>query len=142
MMNRPLALLLVAASLAAAESTPPPKTPVPGCTVTITNLAGHALSGELVDVKDDTVRLRLASGAVQSIPASALAPGEKNRLLRLLGEPAEPAPGEVAIQRDLALALARIDVREKEGEIDAETAAKLREEARATARFRARKSAR
>lgn len=130
------ALLLPGSVLADAASGPVPHRPASPVPISVTNLAGRAISGELQSITDSTVRLRLDSGTELDIPLSVLASGERERLRRLAGAPQEASSGERQIERDLAQALVRIDVREREGEIDKDTADQLRAEARAQAEFR------
>lgn len=102
-------------------------------TLCVTNLAGHALSGTLDRVSDQSLFLRLDSGAVREIPFRVLAPGERERVRALAGAPADIPQEHTLAQRELDLALARIAARESAGEIDAAKAAALRSEARAWA---------
>ena len=131
-----LALLFSMATLADAVPQAASAQPHPSVRVAITNLASHVLSGEMLEVTDSAVRLRLDSGIVRDIPFSVLAAGERERLRRLAGAPREIPSGARQVERDLSQALARINAREKEGEIDADTANRQRVEARANAKAR------
>ena len=111
-------------------------------TLCVTNLAGHALSGTLDRVSDQSLFLRLDSGAVREIPFRVLAPGERERVRALAGAPADIPQEHTLAQRELDLALARIAARESAGEIDAAKAAALRSEARAWASFQKQKATR
>ena len=123
------------ASASIPDETAPP-------TLRVTNLAGHALSGTLVRVSDQSLFLRLDSGAVREIPFRVLAPGERERVRALAGAPADIPREHTLAQRELDLALARIDARESAGEIDAAKAAALRSEARAWASLQKQKATR
>lgn len=103
--------------------------------ITVTNHAGRAVSGEFGGV---TNGFFILSG--RAYPLSALPGEERARLLALAGRDVRSAR-EKAIDRDLAYQLARIGVREKEGEISAAEASALRADARAAAEFRRRAAA-
>lgn len=98
--------------------------------LSVTNHAGHAVSGEFGGVTNGTF---LLSG--RAYPLSILPATEQTRLRVLAGQDVRSAR-EKAIARDLAYQLERVRVREAEGEITAEKAASLRADAIATAEFR------
>lgn len=102
--------------------------------LSVTNHAGHAVSGEFGGVTNGTF---LLSG--RAYPLSILPATEQTRLRVLAGQDVRSAR-EKAIARDLAYQLERVRVREAEGEITAEKAASLRADAIATAEFRRRAS--
>ena len=99
-------------------------------TVTVTNHAGHAVSGELQRVSKETFTL---SG--RELPLSILPESERQRLKKLVGQDVR-SPRERRIEADLELELRRIDARLQEGEISAAQADELRKTARESARHR------
>lgn len=100
--------------------------------LSVTNHAGHAVSGEFGGVTNGTF---LLSG--RAYPLSILPEAEQTRLRALAGQDVRSAR-EKTIARDLAYQLERIRVREAEGEISSEQAASLRTDAHAMAEFRRR----
>ena len=99
-------------------------------TVTVTNHAGHAVSGELQRGSKETFTL---SG--RELPLSILPESERQRLKKLAGQDVR-SPRERRIEADLELELRRIDARLQEGEISAAQADELRKTARESARHR------
>ena len=98
--------------------------------VTVTNHAGHAVSGELQRVSKDKFTL---SG--RELPLSVLPESERQRLKKLAGI-ATSSPRERRIAADLELELRRIDARLQEGELTADKAEELRQTARESAQHR------
>lgn len=98
--------------------------------VTVTNHAGHAISGELQRVSKDKFTL---SG--RELPLSVLPESERQRLKEIAGLDVR-TPRERRIEADLELELRRIDARLQEGEIAADKAEELRKTARESARHR------
>jgi len=108
--------------------------------VTVTNVAGRALSGELVAVTDRTVRLRLGGGVVRDIPLQVLSAGEAERLRRLAGVAEAPSPVAERLERNRALELARIDARVAAGTLSTEEAVRKRSEINAWTELRIKKT--
>ena len=98
--------------------------------VTVTNHAGHAVSGELQRVSKDKFTL---SG--RELPLSVLPESERQRLKKLAGIDTR-SPRERRIAADLELELRRIDSRLQEGELTADKGEELRQTARESAQHR------
>lgn len=98
--------------------------------IAVTNHAGRVLSGELQGVGIGTFTV---DG--RRMPFAILPPSEQARVLRQAGQDVRTA-AERRIDADLSYELRRIDTRLVEGEIDAVTAARLRDDARKNAAYR------
>ena len=97
--------------------------------VSVTNHAGHVLSGELTAVTNGTFTV-----AGRTLPLKILPAAEQRRLKVLAGQDVRTAKERQRAKR-LAYELKRIDVRLKAGEITEVEAARLRDDARASAVF-------
>ena len=97
--------------------------------VSVTNHAGHVLSGELTAVTNGTFTV-----AGRTLPLKILPAAEQRRLKVLAGQDVRTAKERQRAKR-LDYELERIDARLKEGEITASEAARLRDDARASAVF-------
>ena len=97
--------------------------------VSVTNHAGHVLSGELTAVTNGTFTV-----AGRTLPLKILPAAEQRRLKVLAGQDVRTAKERQRAKR-LAYELKRIDVRLKAGEITAAEASRLRDDARAGAAF-------
>lgn len=98
--------------------------------VTVTNHAGHAVSGELGAVTNGTFEI---SG--RRYPLSILPAEEQKRVRALAGQDVRTAK-EKRVARDLEYELARIKAREEAGDITPSEADALRAAARASAAYR------
>ena len=97
--------------------------------VSVTNHAGHVISGELMAVTNGTFTV-----AGRTLPLKVLPTAEQRRLKVLAGLDVRTAK-ERQRSKLLDLELQRIDVRLKAGEITEQEAASLRGDARASATF-------
>ena len=98
--------------------------------VSVTNHAGHVLSGELTAVTNGTFTV-----AGRTLPLMVLPAAEQRRLKVLAGQDVRTAK-ERQRAKMLDYELRRIDVRLKAGEISEAEAARLRDDARAGAAFK------
>ena len=97
--------------------------------VSVTNHAGHVLSGELTAVTNGTFTV-----GGRTLPLKALPAAEQRRLKVLAGQDVRSAK-ERQRAKMLDCELRRIDLRLQAGEITAEQADELRRDARASATF-------
>lgn len=104
--------------------------------LSVTNHAGHVVSGELTSVTNGQFTI---SG--RTYPMSILPAAEQQRVKAAAGLDVR-TPKEKRIQTDRDYQLKRIDARLAEGEITAEEAEKLRTQQRAAAEFRQKRSLR
>ena len=98
--------------------------------VSVTNHAGHVLSGELTAVTNGTFTV-----TGHTLPLKILPAAEQRRLKVLAGQDVRTAKERQRAKR-LAYELKRIDVRLKAGEITEAEAEKLRQDARRARSFR------
>ena len=98
-------------------------------TVSVTNHAGHVVSGELTAVTNGTFTV-----AGRTMPLRVLPAAEQRRLKVLAGQDVRTAK-ECQRAKLLDYELRRIDVRLQAGEITEAEAAALRADARASATF-------
>ena len=98
-------------------------------TVSVTNHAGHVLSGELTAVTNGTFTI-----GRRTLPLGALPAAEQRRLKALAGQDVRTAK-ERQRAKMLDYELRRIDLRLQAGEITEAEAASLRADARASATF-------
>ena len=97
--------------------------------VSVTNHAGHVLSGELTAVTNGTFTI-----GRRTLPLGALPAAEQRRLKVLAGQDVRTAK-ERQRAKMLDYELRRIDLRLQAGEITEDEAAALRTDARASATF-------
>lgn len=102
-------------------------------TVSVTNHAGHVLSGELTAVTNGTFTI-----GRRTLPLGALPAAEQRRLKVLAGQDVRTAK-ERQRAKMLDYELRRIDLRLKAGEITETEAENLRQDARASSVFGERK---
>ena len=98
--------------------------------LSVTNHAGHVISGELGTVTNGTFVI-----GTRKLPLSILPESEQRRVRSLAGQDAR-TPWERKVDADLDYELKRIDARLAEGEITAAQAGRLRQSARAAAAYR------
>ena len=98
-------------------------------TVSVTNHAGHVVSGELTAVTNGTFTVGGRTLPLKVVPAA-----EQRRLKALAGQDVRTAK-ERQRAKMLDYELRRIDLRLQAGEITAEQADELRRDARASATF-------
>ena len=98
-------------------------------TVSVTNHAGHVVSGELTAVTNGTFTV-----GGRTLPLKVLPAAEQRRLKALAGQDVRTAK-ERQRAKMLDYELRRIDLRLKAGEITEDEAAALRADARASATF-------
>ena len=98
-------------------------------TVSVTNHAGHVLSGELTAVTNGTFTI-----GRRTLPLGALPAAEQRRLKTLAGQDVRTAK-ERQLAKMLDYELKRIDVRLKAGEITESEAENLRRDARGALSF-------
>ena len=98
-------------------------------TVSVTNHAGHVLSGELTSVTNGTFTI-----GRRTLPLGALPAAEQRRLKALAGQDVRTAK-ERQRAKMLDYELRRIDLRLQAGEITEAEAAALRADVRASATF-------
>ena len=101
--------------------------------VSVTNHAGHVLSGELGTVTNGTFEI-----GTRTLPLAVLPPAEQKRIRKLAGQDVR-TPWERKVDADLAYELKRIDARLAEGELTPEQAERSRDLVRAAAAHRLRK---
>lgn len=98
--------------------------------VTVTNHAGHVLSGELGTVTNGTFTI-----GSRRLPLSILPPSEQMRVKKLAGQDVR-TPWERRVDADRDYELKRIDARLLEGELTEAQANRLRAATRAAAEHR------
>ena len=102
-------------------------------TLTLTNVVGRALTGEYVRSTDQAVTIRVGKSE-RTIPFAALAPGERERILKAHGQ-LPLSPKEKRVQAHLEQELSVIDAKEKGGWLSKETAERRRAAERRNAEF-------
>lgn len=98
--------------------------------ISVTNHAGHVISGELGTVTNGTFVI-----GSRTLPLSVLPASEQMRVKKLAGQDVR-TPWERKVDADLGYELKRIDARLAEGEITPEQANQLRQTSRNAAAYR------